>query len=597
MIPNPDTVLLSQRPMMPTPQDETRSIHQRSRLSLLIEDWDELADEYDEKRVHAERLATWGLPDTSSNLVAEICVQLSTPGLYSGPVTIGHATPEAQALVGPGGFMERAGYWTMMQRVQYIVTGLSDEFVALDVRKGKVCTRIVHPHDVFLVTDPDEPDVILQFWRLRLRYLPAPYEKWCWAWDCYDLGERVETVASDGQVSVTEVRPPSFRIVAASGDLDGEEISNLFPGLSGLAGSNYRWRYEDGTPFIPFVKYSDVDSKEAWNWTHRRGLMRAAMNSQTHWRYAGHAAQDASGRTVVAWGLVPVGANTQDGGTKDKVRHIQLSPGSIVYHEVEGQTQPGVEEIGPGANVADLLDFAERYDVRQYRRMGIDAAGAEKGASDPTSGAAKFVSRQQKREIVERVRPLYTRSDLEAIRKTAALLRIAGVATFPEQGYSITYAPIAMSADELAAQREQIEWERKQGHLSEVDAYMRTHPGVDRAGAMAALVRAKAEDAELARAVKEALQERGLTDTPAAPGAPVDGAPAVADTALNGAQAEALSLLVQQVSSKQIAPAVAKRLLPIMFPTISGEEAARIIEEAAAFTPAPPSDERPTPNP
>ena len=60
----------------------------------------------------------------------------------------------------------------------------------------------------------------------------------------------------------------------------------------------------------------------------------------------------------------------------------------------------------------------------EIRRAPKDASEAL--ASDPTSGAAKFVSRQEKREIADRVRPLYMAADLEAIGMAAALLRIAG---------------------------------------------------------------------------------------------------------------------------------------------------------------------------
>ena len=509
MMTPPPPELLAQRPPMPTSEDQVRSTHQLSRLSLLLENWDQLAADWNEKRVGVDRSALQGLPDTSSNILADMARQLSTPGLYGERPKSGHVEPFAQALVGPGGFMDRARYWLLMQHIQYITTGLSDMFVALDVSERELAAEPVYPHDVQLVWHPRKPGVIVGLWRLRLRYLPAPFNAWVWAWDQWSLGER----DTDEDGATIETAPPSFAIVGASGDWKGKPLTNLLvkgAPAEGYVGDAYRWRFADDSPFIPYVRYVDVDTGGGWNWTHRRGAMRGAMKTQEFWTYASHAAQDASGRTVIAAGLEPMGTDVQDAGTKDKVRTIQLRPGSILYHQTLGDAQPFVQEVGPGANVRELLDYAERYEARQLRRWGIDTAGAEKTSSDPTSGAAKFVSRQQKREIAARVKPLYEASDLHAIRVCAALLRIAGVATFPEQGYSIAYAQIAMSAEELAAEREDVDWLEEKGQISRVEAYKRRHPGASDADAKVALVRAAVENAELDRAIQDELAARGL---------------------------------------------------------------------------------------
>jgi hypothetical protein len=586
MAPPPD--LLTQRPSMPTPEDEERSVHQRARLSLLDENWDDLASDWNEKRVGEERSALQGLPDTSSNVLADMARQLSTPGLYGARPKLGHVEAIAQALVGPGGYFDRARYWVVMQHIQYITTGLSDMFVGLDVVGRELTVEPVYPHDIQIIWHPSKPGVMVGLWRLRIRKLPDPINAWVWAWDQYDLGEREEI---DGEM--TEIRPPSFRVVGASGDWKDQPITNLVvkgAPADGLVGDAYRWRFEDSTPFVPFIRYADVDRGGGWNWTHRRGAMRGAMKAQEFWTYASSAAQDASGRCVIIAGLEPMGAEVQDAGTKDKVRTIRLKPGSLMYHRVSDPgTQPFLEEVGPGANVKELLDYAERFEGRQLRRWGIDTAGAEKGASDPTSGAAKFVSRQQKREVAARTRPLYEASDLEAVRIGAALLRIAGVGTFPEKGYSIEHAAIAMSDDELAALRDDIDWQEAKGSISKVEAYKLRHPGSSDADAMAALVRAKVENARLEQAVQEALVDEGLAekvtpDPATTPGA--GGGAAVADTALNGAQAQALSAIVEKVSAGILAPDVAKLILPITFPTISQAEADRMVDAAARFTPA-----------
>lgn len=583
MTTGPDVATLVARPQMPTQEDQDRSVHQLSRYQMLGENWDDLANDYNETRVDPERLATWGPPHTESNLLAEIATQLSTPGLYATRPAVTHSNPAAQRLVGPRGYLDRARYWALMQHIQYMTTGLSDMLVQLDVVRGRLVAEPVYPHDVYIAPHPTRYGETAQIWRLRLRYLPAPLDRWVWAWDKWILGDY--DVVNGERV---ETEPPRFVVEAASGELLGEPITNLvIPGApqDGYVGESYRWRYADGVPFAPIVKYADMYTGAPWNWTRRRGAMRGALGAQLAWTYTGHAAQDASGRTVLAAGLIPAGGSIQGAGTQERVRSVQLSPGTIVYHDVEHGSQPFVQEVGPGANVEELLNYALTMEARQLRRFGVDEAGAEKTASDPVSGAAKFVSRQQKREFADRVRPLYEASDLDVVRISAAMLRVAGVDLLPEDGYSIEYAPIPRSSDELAAERDDLDWQRQSGLISQIDLYMRRHPGVSEADARAALVRVARQEADLANDVAAATAQTGpVAGAPV--GAPTDAA-AVADTALNGAQVEALSSLVSAVSAGQTSPSVAKLLLPVMFPTIRADAAERIIDEAAAFKPAP----------
>jgi hypothetical protein len=563
---------------MPTAIDQARATHQEARLSVVLQDWDELAYDWLKVRIGEERLTSWGLPNTSANPLSDVAFQLSNPGLYATRPQVGTSNPEALALVGQGGQLDAAGYWTLMQYVQYLTYGIGDMFVAFDVASDALTVEPVYPHDIRLIWDPARPGVAVGLWRRRLRALPADAGgEQVWAWDQWDLGERRKV---DG-VTV-ETRPPSLRIVACSGTFADQPITNLVvPGAPEvIEGEAYRWRRQDGSPMIPFVRYQVSNSGGGWNHYHFRGALRGTYETMSAYTYTGRAAQDATGRAVIAAGLRPIVSGVVGANTAGAVRSVNLTPGAILYHEAEQGQQVVIQEVGPGANLETLSAYAHEVERRVYQRCGIDVAGAEKGASDPTSGAAKFVSRQEKRQNALRVKPLFEASDLEAIAISSALLRVYGVMDVPETGYSIDYGEIGLSIEEQAALRDDIDWQEERGQISKVKAYQLRHPGVSEADAGAALVAAAVADAKLAAAIEAALPEGQPT-----PGATDGGVAAVADTALNGAQAQALTALVQQVSGGQLAPDVARQLLPIMFPTIGPDRAEAIISAAAAFTP------------
>lgn len=500
------------RPPMPTASDVARSIHQQARLKILMEDWEKILYDWMKTRVQEARLATWGAPDTAVNTLADICRQLSTPGLYGARAEVRHVDPSTVAFVGPGGEMDRAGYWTMMQHIQYLTGGIGDFFVQAGVDDGALTYRPVAPHDIWIDPDPERPDRAIRLWELRLRMHPET-RKWIYAWDQWDLGEPTS--------NRPEIRPPSRKIIQASGGAIGEDISNFYGlpvgGLEGDAAPDgdrargYWWRDLQGKPFLPFGVYRAIDSKQTWNHHHRRGATRGALNAATYWTFAGHCAKDASGKTVLVSGLEPVLQAVQAVGTPGMTVSLQLSPGSIVYHKAIEGAQPFVSEIGPGAELDKVVAFARVYESQELKRWGIEQDDALKDSADPQSGAAKFISRQGKREYANQVKPLFERADLEMIRMSAALLRLSGAYTFPETGYSISYAEIPESPAEREARRKQIEWEESRGMISPIEAYMRLHPGVSRVDAETELVKAAVEKARLAAAVDAAVAGAGLT--------------------------------------------------------------------------------------
>lgn len=505
-VPVPPTVP-PMRPPMPTPADQMRALRQTNRYALMSEDFEDLLISYMEPRVGADRLAQWGPPDTSADPLAELCRQFSTPGLYGSRPTVSHQAPVAQEMVGAGGWLDLAGLWTAMQTVQYLTLGMGDWPVHYDATpEDGITLNLVCPADIWVWSTQDRPDVPVVLWWLRQRPVTTPTgTRWTYAWDQWDLGER----APDGE----EIRLPSFRVVEAGGIHDGMDITNLVirgAPIGGYVGADYRWRKATGRPFLPWVIYRAVDSKKQWNTEHKLGATRGSLNAATHWTYAGHCARDASGTAVIAAGLVPIMGNVQNAGEKDKIQTVSLSPGAILYHQTMDNAQPFVQEVGPGGNLKEVSEFAHAYELKQLSRWGISADDVQKTSADPASGAALYISNQAKRQYAAQVRPLFERGDLEALSICAALLRLAGLGDYPETGYSITYAEIPRSAAEMQAARDQTDWDLEHGHISEVEAYMRSHPGAREDDAIAALTKAAVDTARLERAKADAIAAAGL---------------------------------------------------------------------------------------
>lgn len=512
-----DDLLDGLRPSMPTQADEDRSLRQLTRLQILMEDWEKILYDWMTQKVDPTRLATWGGPDTAVNTLGNICRQLTTPGLYGRRPGVAHVNPFTVPFAGAGGLVDRSGYWTLMQFVSYLTLGIGDMLLQPTVAGEGFAFRTVFPHNVWVDPDPERADRPVRIWELRTRFRPE-ISRWVYAWDQWDLGEP--------SVALPGTRRPSFKIVQAAGADAGMDLSNFFGFPAGGAIDNdYRWRTQAGAPFLNFGWYRAEQTGLTWNFHTRRGATRGALNAATNWTYAGHCAKDASGKTVIAAGLQPIVEKLENAGQNNVVRSIQLSPGAILYHQVVDGAQPFVTEIGPGADLPNVLMYARVYETLELRRWGIEADDATAKSSDPESGAAKFISRQSKREYAQQVKPLFERADLEMLKLLAAHAALHGLGTFEENSYSIEYEEIEESPTEQAERREQLDWEDRNGLVDPVEKYMRLHRGVSRADAEAELVRIAVAKAEHELRVREALAKKGLLPANVPPVPPVPPVP------------------------------------------------------------------------
>ena len=118
-----------------------------------------------------------------------------------------------------------------------------------------------------------------------------------------------------------------------------------------------------------------------------------------------------------------------------------------------------------------------------------------------------------KREFAAQVEPLFRRHDGRSYLVAAVALRIHGIITFAETGYTTVYHRIPKTPDELQEQREEDTWAMAEGFASKIDVLRTRNPGMDQAAAIQHLAQVAVEDALVAQRTQELLAEAGLADT------------------------------------------------------------------------------------
>lgn len=520
------------RPAMPTTQDDARAEHQAARWSVLEEDFDDLLEDWLEEHIDADRLQVWGPPDTSVNPLADMSRQLTTPGLYGIRPQVWHSDDLAVALVGPGGFLDDAGFFSKLQQVQYYAVGLGDFLVRFDVLEAarRLSVRLVAPHNVYMRATDDEPDRPVEIAELRLRWL-SDRELWIWAWDVFKLADEAIGGA------------PSYRVIGAKtgeANLDGEDLSAVFLATEAnpagnFTGDAYPFR-DNGRPILPWSVYRSVDTGQLWNWKHKRGAYRGTLNAALNWTFAQHAARDASGSTVFAVGVEPPATGTRADIDRSRsstrargtgtIRTIQLTPGSVVYHQkADTDGQPFFHESGPGANLDSVSAYATLYEQKQAVRWGLNPSDLIRTNANPMSGAALFVSTRGRREFSSQIRPLFRASDLHSISVAAALLNAAGIGAFPTTGYTIQYHEIPESPSEERAKREGLDWDLARGAITPIELIQARRPGLMKDDARLVAVEAQIQQKEIDAEIARRLEEAGLATAAAKPESDVELAP------------------------------------------------------------------------
>lgn len=429
-----------------------------------------------------EQRKAQGLLDLIFNPLANQAAQLSSPGIYGESPELGHEDKTAQALIGPGGLLDRAGWQPTMQAAEFYARGLGAVAVYphYDERfpEAPLSLELVFPFSLHVEVANRRPMDVVDLWERRAHTL------------------RGERVVLWHHWSIKDPEAPVYEVL--TDPHDGEDYTAAVENAEGidLRGERYPWRYSSGRPFIPHT-FLRSNLRSFWAAEKNRTLAEATMQAMRLGNLFLYGADAASfGFLLIENGeLVGVrGRGAESGKPND---YAPLLPGSIGYVRSKDDGKATVHQIQPATDPEAMLRATEGYVLNALAMVGLGQEKAQRTEGNPTSAAALAILDQDKRAGQRELAPLAKVCDEGLFAKCAAMANMVEGTQIPERDYSVSYQMLPYSAQERAEQREQSAFERDQGLLSRVGLYQREHPGVSREVAIAAIRQAQEDEALL----------------------------------------------------------------------------------------------------
>jgi hypothetical protein len=439
------TPSLEHEPRPADPAEIFRWEHTRLRARILEERHEDDLIIRQIRQYGGTRAKLIGRPDLSVNFLAALCRQLSV--LYMDRGTIRHPLGTFPELLGEDvpdaadpaetvrlpGYIENAGYWAIMNRVQLWTLGLNEMLMHpvvadLDTDNPRVVYREVPPHHVTAIPDYDDPSRPMALRWCTKRTDPKT-GKTGWCWDEWDIQDREN---------------PSYRVIAIERDgRDGDDVTPLFfPGP--MSGDAYQWRRGDGRPVLPWVIYHSAWPSGLWDPWHRRAAVEGSMELSLDWAFWRHCFQDASFPQTWAIGCRVRPDEVVPGkGTEPATAHYINDPTRVLeFIADDNASNPQVGRFTVGVDVKALGEALAAKEARLGQQMGVDASDLVRTSGDPRSGYALAISQEAKRQAQVTYRPQFERADKELIALTAIVLNRAIGTSFPEADYQIDYAEV-----------------------------------------------------------------------------------------------------------------------------------------------------------
>jgi hypothetical protein len=403
------------------------------------------------------RREAWGEVDSSANLFRLACQSLSV--LYDLPPILGGSVPrtvaEVQAAVKDGGL------WEMMQRVQRDCIGLREMFVMpTRLASGELLFRPVPPDLVCAEANPNAPDEPVWLAEACLR-------DGVWGWDVYDVRDGIGAY---------------YRADLEKRPLEGTRRQ----------GSEYPYRWKDGTPYVPHVLYHSARTGQLWDAYELREIVEGTLRCGVLWTFFGHCLRNASWPQRYVLGAQPVGATPSADG---KRHEIVTDPSTILALEPSGDGdvggQPVIGQFSPGSQPTEIQEAVALYERRIAAFIGISPSDIQRVAGDARSGYALAINREGQRAAQRKFGPVFARADTAVLSRCAALLGLEPTT------WSVRYQSLPPSPEELAEHRNQTDAELRWGVRSTVDVYLEKFPEQTREQAIAALRRIAEDNAAI----------------------------------------------------------------------------------------------------
>ena len=476
------------KPRAPTAEDERRWLHSSMRRRMIEGTFE--TDLEDEMLRHFDqgRFLAIGPPDMSSNVLEQICRQLSN--LYTSPPTILHQE-DISALTSADGLLPKSGLYALLQRLQVLTLALRECFIRIDIVPDavqqlmlpKLQYRIVTPDYVYVLCADDAPDIPIYYQELRLREDPrdgaAKYVA-----DIFDI---------------RDPQKPRFAMheVQQDGTL-GEDVTKIYTGHAAKTGAEYPYFSAEGQPFLPVEVYRAQKTGKMWNAFDGSTLAYGSLVSSCLMSWWVHCVRDCSYPQRYIAGLGVTGLEQRDGNEVGRRATISTDPSSILmfYQDPDTNGQPLVGQFQAGADPQKMLESISMYEYRVCVSAGLTTGSAIRTSGDPRSGYSLSVSREGMREASRTFSNVFRLHDLSLISKTAMMCNRFLGTSLPEEGYRIQYTRLPLSNEEMKEQRTDIIEKLGAGLISPVQAMQMMHPDLDDEGARQMLLKIKRERAE-----------------------------------------------------------------------------------------------------
>jgi len=315
-----------------------------------------------------------------------------------------------------------------------IERGLGECFMRLDWEEGdtEVQYRVVPPcFAVEVEVDRKRNVVCLQ--ELRPRCLNGKHE---WTWDVWDA------------------RDPQYPVWRIEREVDGKRFDATADYSTNL---EYPYRDKSGTPFVPYVLAHSRVGEHVFDYQSGHELVIGTLTASALWTFwIGGVRDGAHPQRAVIDGVVEVT------GTSNGQSVVRMNPQTIlqiaskkigdqVMHAAIAQWEPAMDPAQAGKAIQD-------FEAGLCVSAGLSPADVS-GGSNGQSGYAIVVSRDGLRRYQKKAIPPARLADTQILVMGAKLANVFAGANLPEEpsAWSIQYAPIQQSPDEIRAETEQVE--------------------------------------------------------------------------------------------------------------------------------------------
>lgn len=474
---------LSRTPPLPGDgYDVKRRQEITKRLRMLEGDWMQDVIDTMSQFFAPGRMVITGKPDTSTNLFLTFTDQLSV--LYTIPPSVKNEDEDAaEPLITA---VNAAGWWSMASLLQLYVLGLRECLVRPTIVDGdRLMYRIVTPNLVYAEALPDDPDMPAYIVEARVRPDPLNPKKDVWTWDVADIRDPDD---------------PQFKILIPDDKGKHRDITVDLLG-SEMSGDAYPFRYDDGTPFMPYTLYHAKRTGRLWNYRNTTELVEGALMVAVYWTFWGHVTRDESHpqRYGVDVQLRGAGQAVPSGNpSKAQMIAADMDPSLIMMFQSIGQGGGSLSQFNPGGDPEKLGQAIASFESRLAIHYNLGPDDFQRSGS-AESGYAIALKRESVRAAQRKFKPEFQRADRLMLGKSAAMSnRAMGSTAYPESGYSLIYNGLPMTTQEMQDGLEQHERMIAMGLESKVDAYIEKFPGTSRDDAIEALVMIAKENKRLA---------------------------------------------------------------------------------------------------